>query len=74
MVGSRFIGQVMTGESDLRRIEDIDGAALTYAEVNAIASGNPLVIEKARVDRPESTTFTPKLEMKNGKKRAPPRS
>ena len=47
---ARFIGQVMTGESDLRRIEDIDGAALTYAEVKAIASGNPLVIEKARVD------------------------
>ncbi len=40
----------MTGESDLRRIEDIDGAALTYAEVKAIASGNPLVIEKARID------------------------
>jgi N12 class adenine-specific DNA methylase len=47
---ARFIGQVMTGESDLRRIEDIDGAALTYAEVKAIASGNPLVIEKARID------------------------
>jgi TolA-binding protein len=40
----------MTGESDLRRIEDIDGTALTYAEVKAIASGNPMVIEKARID------------------------
>lgn len=47
---AKFISQVMTGESDLRRIEDIDGAALTYAEVKAIASGNPLVIEKARID------------------------
>jgi len=47
---ARFIAQVMTGETDLRRIEDIDGAALTYAEVKAIASGNPLVIEKARID------------------------
>jgi hypothetical protein len=47
---AKFIGQVMTAESDLRRIEDIDGAALTYAEVKAIASGNPLVIEKARID------------------------
>ena len=47
---AKFIGQVMTGESDLRRIEDIDGSALTYAEVKAIASGNPLVIEKARID------------------------
>ena len=47
---AKFIGQVMTGESDLRRIEDVDGAALTYAEVKAIASGNPIVIEKARID------------------------
>jgi len=39
-----------TGESDLRRLEDIDGTALTYAEVEAIASGNPMVIEKARID------------------------
>ena len=47
---AKFIGQVMTGESDLRRIEDIDGTALTYAEVKAIASGNPMVIEKASID------------------------
>src|SRR6266404_3745801 len=47
---AKFIAQVMSGESDLRRIEDVDGAALTYAEVKAIASGNPLVIEKAGVD------------------------
>jgi hypothetical protein len=47
---ARFIAQVMTGESDLRRIEDIDGTALTYSEVKAIASGNPLVIEKATID------------------------
>jgi len=47
---AKFIAQVMTGESNLRRIEDVDGAALTYAEVKAIASGNPLVIEKARID------------------------
>ena len=40
----------MTGRNDLRHIEDIDGAALTYAEVKAIASGNPLVIEKAHID------------------------
>src|SRR4030095_12818359 len=47
---AKFIAQVMTGESDLRRIEDVDGTALTYAEVKAIASGNPLVIEKASID------------------------
>ena len=46
----RFIAQVMTGDATVRRAEDVDSAALTYAEVKAIASGNPLVIEKATVD------------------------
>jgi TolA-binding protein len=46
----RFISQVMTGDATMRRAEDVDAAALTYAEVKAIASGNPLVIEKAQVD------------------------
>jgi N12 class adenine-specific DNA methylase len=46
----RFIAQVMTGDATMRRAEDVDAAALTYAEVKAIASGNPLVIEKASVD------------------------
>ena len=46
----RFIAQVMTGDMTMRRLEDLDSAALTYAEVKAIASGNPLVIEKAQVD------------------------
>ena len=47
---AKFIAQVMTGQSTARRIEDLDTPALTYAEVKAIASGNPLVIEKASVD------------------------
>lgn len=47
---AKFIAQIMTGESSARRIEDLDSPALTYAEVKAIASGNPLVIEKAKVD------------------------
>ena len=34
----------------VRRAEDMDSAALTYAEVKAIASGNPLVIENASID------------------------
>ncbi len=46
----RFITQVMTGDATVRRAEDVDSAALTYAEVKAIASGNPLVIEKAGID------------------------
>ena len=47
---ARFIAQVMSGDLTIRRLEDLDSAALTYAEVKAIASGNPLVIEKAQVD------------------------
>jgi hypothetical protein len=47
---AKFIAQVMTGDMTVRRLEDMDSAALTYAEVKAIASGNPLVIEKAQVD------------------------
>jgi hypothetical protein len=47
---AKFIAQVMTGDTSLRRLEDVDGSALTYAEVKAIASGNPMVIEKANVD------------------------
>ena len=47
---AKFIAQVMSGDMTIRRFEDIDSAALTYAEVKAIASGNPLVIEKAQVD------------------------
>lgn len=44
---AKFIAQVMSGDMTIRRLEDLDSAALTYAEVKAIASGNPLVIEKA---------------------------
>ncbi len=47
---AKFISQVMSGDMTIRRLEDMDSAALTYAEIKAIASGNPLVIEKAQVD------------------------
>lgn len=47
---AKFIAQIMTKESHVRKIEDLDAPALTYAEVKAIASGNPLVIEKAKID------------------------
>jgi N12 class adenine-specific DNA methylase/SAM-dependent methyltransferase len=47
---AKFIAQVMSGDMTIRRLEDLDSAALTYAEIKAIASGNPLVVEKAQVD------------------------
>jgi hypothetical protein len=49
-VKANFIEQVMTAESGLRTIEDISMSALSYAEIKAIASGNPLVMEKATID------------------------
>lgn len=49
-VKARFIDQVMTAEQGLRTVEDISMTALSYAEIKAIASGNPLVLEKATVD------------------------
>src|SRR5271170_1379310 len=40
----------MTGENALRRAEDIGGQELSYAEVKAIASGNPAVLTLAEAD------------------------
>lgn len=47
---ARFIAQVMSGDNTIRTLEDAELAALSYAEVKALASGNPLIIEKAGVD------------------------
>ncbi len=47
---ARFIQQVMNGSTTVRTAEDLEGGALTYAEIKAIASGNPAVMEKVRVD------------------------
>lgn len=47
---ARFIGQVTRGKLDVRDIEDVGDTALSFAEVKALASGDPMVLEKARVD------------------------
>ena len=49
-VKARFIGQIMTGDLSVRRAEDIGGQELSYAEVKAIASGNPAVLTLAEAD------------------------
>ena len=46
----RFISQVMTSKAVSRSSEDIDEAMLSYAEIKAIATGNPLIKEKMEVD------------------------
>ncbi len=47
---ARFIGQVITGDNAARRAEDVGGQELSYAEVKAIASGNPAVLTLAEAD------------------------
>lgn len=45
-----FISQVMGGEAESRTCEDIDDKAVSYAEIKSLASGNPLIEEKFKVD------------------------
>ncbi|MCC7290428.1 MAG: DEAD/DEAH box helicase family protein [Phycisphaerales bacterium] len=47
---ARFIGQIITGHNAARRAEDVGGQELSYAEVKAIASGNPAVLTLAEAD------------------------
>jgi hypothetical protein len=47
---ARFIAQIMRGRLDTREIEDIGDNALSFAEVKALASGDPLVLDKANAD------------------------
>lgn len=46
----RFISQIMTSKAIVRSAEDIDEKALSYAEIKALAAGNPLIIEKTNLD------------------------
>lgn len=46
----RFISQIMTSKSVVRNAEDIDKTVLSFAEVKALATGNPLIKEKMDVD------------------------
>ena len=47
---ARFISQVITGDNAARQAEDIGAQELSYAEVKAIASGNPAVLTLAEAD------------------------
>ena len=46
----RFISQIMTSKTPVRFAEDIDEAALNYAQIKALAAGNPLIMEKTDLD------------------------
>lgn len=46
----KFISQIMTSKSPVRSCEDVDDTALSYAEVKALATGNPAIKEKMALD------------------------
>jgi hypothetical protein len=47
---AKFIAQVMSGNGEIRSVEEVELAAMSYAEVKALATGNPMILEKAGVD------------------------
>jgi N12 class adenine-specific DNA methylase/predicted RNA methylase len=47
---AQFIGQVMRGRLDVREMEDVGETALTYQEVKALATGNPLLLDQAKAE------------------------
>lgn len=48
---ARFISQIRSGCTTVRNAEDVDTATLSFAEVKALASGNPLILEKVKIDQ-----------------------
>lgn len=46
----KFISQIMTSKSPVRACDDVDDTALSYAEIKALATGNPYIKEKMDLD------------------------
>lgn len=46
----KFIAQIMTSKAPVRVTDDVDETALSYSEIKALATGNPLIIEKCNLD------------------------
>ena len=46
----KFIAQIMTSKAPARIADDVDETALSYSEIKALATGNPLIIEKCNLD------------------------
>ena len=46
----KFIAQVMTSKSPVRACQDVDDTALSYAEIKALATGNPEIKQKMDLD------------------------
>lgn len=61
----RFISQVMTSKVVARNCEDVDEATLSYAEIKAVATGNPLIKEKMELDNEVSKLKLMKASYRN---------
>lgn len=46
----KFISQVYRGDTSVRTLDDLDNQVMSYAQIKAIASGNPLILEKFKID------------------------
>ena len=46
----KFISQIMTSKTPVRAVEDVDESSLSYAEIKALATGNPMIKEKMDLD------------------------
>lgn len=46
----KFISQIYRGDTSVRTLEDLDNQIMSYAQIKAIASGNPLILEKFKID------------------------
>ena len=61
----RFISQIMTSKAPVRSADDIDESVLSYAEVKALATGNPLIKERMELDVEVGRLKMLKAEHKN---------
>lgn len=61
---AKFINQIMTSKDPVRISEDVDEMVLTYSEMQAIASGNPMIKEKIQLDNDIQTLKMLKSEYK----------
>lgn len=62
---AKFINQILTSKSPARVSEDVDEMVLTYSEMQAIASGNPMIKEKIQLDNDVAMLKTLEAEHKN---------
>lgn len=46
----KFISQIYQGDTSIRQMEDLDNAVIGYAELKSIASKNPMILEKFKID------------------------